>query len=68
MNEGYIECVLVDICKRRFVCVSDQDETKPLVCDTMDEFMRVLEMCQTFLPEDSILWVDPLTVESGSTK
>ena len=39
--EEYIDCVLVDICKRRFACVSDQDDVKTLECETMDEFMRV---------------------------
>ncbi len=68
MTEDFIDCVLVNVCRRRFVCVSDQDEIKSLECDTIDEFMRVLEVCQAFLPEDSILWVDPVTVESSSTK
>jgi|TARA_A100001035_G_scaffold78036_1_gene60250 hypothetical protein len=30
----------------------------------MDEFMRVLEVCQAFLPEDSVLWVDPAVIET----
>ena len=62
--EEYIDCVLVDICKRRFACVSDQDSTKVLECDTMDEVMRVLEVGQAFLPEDSVLWVDPAVTET----
>jgi hypothetical protein len=62
--EEYIDCVLVDICKRRFACVSDQDDVKTLECDSPDEFMRVLEVCQAFLPEDSVLWVDPAVIES----
>ena len=63
-NEEYIDCVLVDICKRRFACVSDQDDVKTLECETADEFMRVLEICQAFLPEDSVLWVDTSVIES----
>ena len=63
-NEEYIDCVLVDICKRRFACVSDQDDVKTLECETADEFKRVLEVCQAFLPEDSVLWVDPSVIES----
>ena len=63
-NEEYIDCVLVDMCSRRFVCVSDQDDVKTLECETADEFMRVLEVCQAFLPEDSVLWVDPSVIES----
>lgn len=59
-NDEYIECVVVDMCKRRFACVSDKDNSKTLECDTPDEFMRVLEMCQAFLPEEAILWVDPI--------
>ena len=63
-NEEYIDCVLVDMCSRRFVCVADQDDVKTLECETMDEFMRVLEVCQAFLPEDSVLWVDPAVIET----
>ena len=56
----YLECVVVDMCKRRFACVSDTNTIKTLECNTPDEFMRVLEMCQAFLPEEEILWVDPI--------
>ena len=63
-NEEYIDCVLVDMCSRSFVCVSDHDDVKTLECETMDEFMRVLEVCQAFLPEDSVLWVDPAVIET----
>ena len=63
-NEEYIDCVLVDICQRRFACVSDQDDVKTLECESMEEFMRVLEVCQAFLPEDSVLWVDPAVIET----
>ena len=63
-NEEYIDCVLVDMCSRRFACVSDQDDVKTLECETTDEFMRVLEVCQAFLPEDSVLWVDPAVIET----
>ena len=62
--EEYIDCVLIDICKRRLACVSDQDDVKTLECETMDEFMRVLEVCQAFLPEESVLWVDPAVTET----
>lgn len=62
--EEYIDCVLINICQRRFSCVSDQDDVKILECETMDEFMRVLEVCQAFLPEEAILWVDPAVTET----
>ena len=62
--DEYIDCVLIDICKRRFACVSDRDDVKTLECETMEEFMRVLEVCQAFLPSDAILWVDPMVTES----
>jgi hypothetical protein len=62
--DEYIDCVLVDICRRRFACVSDRDDVKTLECETTEEFMRVLEMCQAFLPSDAILWVDPMVTES----
>ena len=35
-----------------------------VLVETVEEFMRVLEVCQAFLPEDSVLWVDPAVIET----
>lgn len=55
------ECVLgivIDVCTRTFLLLSDQGNERLVECDTVDEFMNVLEVVSNNLTEDQIEYAD----------
>ena len=54
----YVEGIVIDICSRSFLLLSDQGDEKFVQCDTADQFMRVLEVCTANLTEDEIEYAD----------
>ncbi len=55
------ECVLgivIDVCTRTFLLLSDQGNERMVECDTVDEFMNVLEVVTSNLTEDQIEYAD----------
>ena len=51
-TEAYVEGVLIDICSRTFLLISDQEEERLIKCDTPEEFMNVMEVCTSHLNDD----------------
>ena len=56
--DDFIYEVVVDICSRTFILKSDNGENKIIVCEDVDEFMRVLEVCDKMLEQDMIVYAD----------
>ena len=54
----YVEGIVIDICSRSFLLLSDQGDEKFVQCDTADQFMRVLEVCTANLTEDEVEYAD----------
>ena len=54
----YVEGIVIDICSRSFLLLSDQGDEKFVQCDTADQFMRVLEVCTANLTENEIEYAD----------
>ena len=54
----YVEGIVIDICSRSFLLLSDQGDEKFVQCGTADQFMRVLEVCTANLTEDEIEYAD----------
>jgi hypothetical protein len=54
----YVEGIVIDICSRSFLLLSDQGDEKFVQCETADQFMRVLEVCTANLTEDEIEYAD----------
>lgn len=55
------ECVLgivIDVCTRTFLLLSDQGNERLVECDTVDEFMNVLEVVTSNLTGDQIEYAD----------
>ena len=46
--------VVVDICARSFLVLSDEGREKKVTCDDVDQFMRVLKVCNDTLPIELI--------------
>jgi len=50
--------VVVDVCTRSFLLVSDQGNDKKVYCDSVEEFTNVLNFVNSQLPEDQIEYAD----------
>tara|TARA_B100001093_G_scaffold105830_1_gene98169 strand:- start:11873 stop:12070 length:198 start_codon:yes stop_codon:yes gene_type:complete len=61
--ETYVENVVIDICNRSFLVTSDNNDERMVECDSVREFMDVLEVCTAHLEEDQILYTEPVTLE-----
>ena len=46
MNDASVVKTIVDICPRSFKIVSDEGYIQLVQCETVQEFMDVLEVCQ----------------------
>lgn len=55
------ECVkgiVIDVCTRTFLLLSDQDNERLVECDTVEEFMNVLDVVTSNLSPDQIEYAD----------
>ena len=53
MEEDFLSKVVVDMCSRSFLLISENGSQRLVECDTPDEFLRVLDVCNQ-LEEDKI--------------
>jgi hypothetical protein len=58
ITEEFVENIVIDICSRSFLLISDQGNEKFVECDTVDQFMDVLEVCTSNLNDDQIEYAD----------
>tara|TARA_B100000508_G_C11409792_1_gene252680 strand:- start:59 stop:253 length:195 start_codon:yes stop_codon:yes gene_type:complete len=56
--DDYLFQVEVDICSRSFNLISDDGTSKKIFCDTTDEFMRIMRVCDELLDPNQILYKD----------
>ena len=61
MQDEYLTKCVVDPVSRRFVLYSNEGDKRDVDCDTIDQFMAVLELCRDTLDEDTLAYADPLT-------
>ena len=57
-TEEYVESIVIDICSRSFILMSDQGDEKIVECDTTDEFMSVLDVVTANLNDDQIEYAE----------
>ena len=57
-TEEYVESIVIDICSRSFLLMSDQGDERIVECDNAEEFMSVLEVCTANLNEDQIEYAE----------
>ena len=58
MNETYVAGVVIDVCTRSFLLLSDGGDEKMVECETAEQFMNVLEVCTSNLNDDQIEYAD----------
>ena len=68
MNDASVVKTIVDICSRYFKIVSDEGYIQLVQCETVQEFMDVLEVCQEFMDEDMLVYSEIITKPKRSRK
>jgi hypothetical protein len=53
-----VEGIVIDLCTRTFLLLSDQGSERMVECDTVEEFMNVLEVVTSNLNPDQIEYAD----------
>lgn len=53
-----VEGIVIDVCRRTFLLLSDQGNEKVVNCDTVEEFMNVLEVVTEKLTPEQITYAD----------
>jgi hypothetical protein len=58
--EEFLTKCVVDTQARKFYLYSNQGKEKFVECDTIDQFMNVLEVVRTQVSEDRVAYSNPL--------
>lgn len=59
-EDEYLTSILVDINSRYFVMFSDKGDERKVECESVNEFMDVLELVRAVVDEDIVFYVDPV--------
>ena len=60
MDDEYLTRCVVDPAKRTFFLYSNEGQEKNIKCDTVEEFMNVLEVVRKLCPEERLAYTNPL--------
>jgi hypothetical protein len=60
MQDEYLSRCVVDPLKRTVYIYSNEGAEKKVSCDTVDEFMNVLDFIRATVDEDTLSYVNPL--------
>ncbi len=60
MNDDLLSKCVIDTSKRTVYLYSDGGEKRVVNCDTVDEFMNVLNFVRDKVEEDRVFYSDPL--------
>ena len=61
MNDASVVKTIVDICSRSFTIVSDEGHIQLVQCESVNEFMDVLEVCHEFMDDDMLVYSEIIT-------
>jgi hypothetical protein len=53
-----VQGIVIDVCTRTFMLLSDQGSERVVECDTVEEFMNVLEVVTSNLDPEQIEYAD----------
>jgi len=60
MQDEYLARCVVDPVKRTVYLYSNEGSEKEVVCETVDEFMSVLDFVRATVDEDTLSYANPL--------
>ena len=59
--DDFVLNVEIDVCSRSFILISENGDERLISCETTDEFMRVLRVCDQLLPPGAIIYKELAT-------
>jgi len=59
--DDFILNVEIDICSRSFALLSESGDKRIINCDTKEEFIRILRVCDQLLLPDQIIYKELIT-------
>ena len=65
-DDEYLTRVVIDTCARTFRLYSNEGDERVVDCDSMEEFMNVLDLVRKVVDEDIVAYVGPLTANINS--
>ena len=65
-DEEYLTRVVIDTCARTFRLYSKEGEEIIITCDSLEEFMNLLDLIRKVVDEDIVAYVGPLTSNTNS--
>ena len=65
-DDEYLTLVVIDTCARTFRLYSNEGDERKVDCDSMEEFMNVLELVRKVVDEDIVAYGGPLTKNINS--
>mgnify|MGYP001264147932 FL=1 len=68
MNDASVVKTIVDICSRSFKIVSDEGHIQLVQCESVDEFMDVLQVVNDFMDEDMLVYSEIITKPKRNRK
>lgn len=60
MQDEYLTRCVVDPIKRKVYLYSSEGSEREVTCDTIEEFMNVLEFVRSTLDEETLSYANPL--------
>ena len=60
MDDEYLTRCVVDTIRRTFYLYSSDGDEKVVKCDTVEEFMSVLDVVRKTAPNDIVSYADPI--------
>jgi len=60
MQDEYLTRCVVDPVKRTVYLYSNEGDTKEVTCDTVEEFMNVLDFVRATVGEETLSYANPL--------
>jgi len=60
MQDEYLTRCVVDPLKKTVYMYSNEGSEKKVICETVEQFMNVLEVVRTQVSEDSLAYASPL--------
>ena len=60
MTDEFLTRCVVDPLKRKFYLYSSEGDERTVDCETMEEFLNVLELVRRITPEDVLAYANPL--------
>jgi hypothetical protein len=60
MQDEYLTRCVVDPLKRTVYLYSNEGDTKEVTCDTVEEFMNVLDFVRATVDEETLSYANPL--------